>query len=427
MYNNNNDFNINIKDIYEELNVNTYLTTWFKRTCDRLELKEEIDYVIKYPFEDAKFYRATVFINDETKRLIYKLYKKEHLLNNIKENNVINKPVNTFEDKIEESRLKLKNKELTKDNKELLEELERMNDFMDKYKDSFNIQPKQIKTRKVFERDEYITPVLTMSDWHIGSIIQPSYVNGINKYNLEIATNRITYATEKFINHYKNMQNYEIDKIVVCCLGDLIQGELHGTTIEFGVPRQVIEAYNILSYQLKLIKEAFQDKEIEIYFVSGNHSYHRTNEHRYGKNFDVFYNSYESIIAHNLINEGYTVYTSEYNELVANINGLRLLIIHGNEHKVNINNKNSIYNNLDKKKKQFMDFNNDYFDVCLQGHLHQAYYSDTLIIADAPVGLDSYASKNLNINNGKGPGVTTFCITDTGEISNYKVIRVGHI
>lgn len=417
----NNKFNINVKNIYEELNINTYLTTWFKRICDRLELKEEVDYVIKYPFEDAKFYRATVFVNEETKRLIYKLYKKDYLLNNIKEKAIIDQPI---QDMIEEDKKTNKIKELNKDNKLLKTEVIKMNEVISNMYESMLSQNEINKLNNtnytIVEKDDtYITPVLCLADIHYGQVVKKSYVYGYNEYNSDICEKRLNYCVDKFIHHYKDMQNYKIKEIVIYFGGDDIANDMHGQPIDKTIPEMIIGISRIYIQILNKIKQNFKNTKLNIVFVSSNHN--RINaDYEYTPNFNCITNSYTYLIMNNIINAGFELLWDDSGSYFMNVNGKRILFEHGHNIKINTNSHNSIITALNKKNKQFLSLDKNEFDLLLLCHYHAPYITDKVIICSSLVGMDNY-SKSLNLPAYK-PGVTTFSISDKGELTNYKVI-----
>ncbi len=71
------------------------------------------------------------------------------------------------------------------------------------------------------------------SDWHLEELVAPEKVNGLNKYNLEIAKQR---AEEFFQNTVrllsKEQKDVKIDTLVLALLGDFISSNIHDELLE---------------------------------------------------------------------------------------------------------------------------------------------------------------------------------------------------
>lgn len=413
---------INIIKLYNELNINVYYTTWIKRIINRYNLVDGIDI----------FYKDNgVYISDVTYEYIKNTYSKTRKLKEfsyIKSNDIFEEvKKNNIEqyilEQIEDNDNKDKLKELKKENKKLLDTVKQLSEFKQVFNDTLFKYNYIQKNNKVYT-NEYVSPVLVLTDLHIGELINKSWVYNQNVYNTDIAERRIEYAVDKFINHYKNMQNYEIKDIHIVLLGDLIHNSMHESPIDIPVAEQIIKASTIILNQLNKIKNAFKNIEIYTYGVCGNHGRESAN-FKYMPHHNILSSSYENIIFYHIKNNGFNIITDESNEIITNINGLNLLMIHGDQLKLNLKSSNSIFNQLSKKNKQFLSMDTNSFDVVLMGHLHVPFYSDNIIIGGSPVGLCPYA-KYLNLPK-TDACITTFCIDSNSNICNYKTINVQHI
>lgn len=407
----------NIVNLYTELNVGVYYTTWIKRIINRYDLEEGIDIFYK---DDGVYLTDNVYEHiKNTYSKSKKLKEHRYVLDTINiENNF-----NELNDIVVESKQNKKIKDLNKQIKILSTAVDSLSNFKQIFNDTLFDYTYKPKAKKIFN-NEYISPVLVLTDLHIGQLIQKSWVYNQNVYNTDIAEARIEYAVDKFINHYKNMQNYEIKDIHVMLLGDLIHNSMHESPIDIPVAEQIIRASTIILNQLNKIKNAFKNIEIYVYGVCGNHGRESAN-FKYMPHHNILSSSYENIIFYHIKNNGFDIITDESNEIITDINGCRLLLIHGDQLKVNLKSPNSIFNQLSKKNKQFLSMDTDSFDIVLMGHLHGGYISDNLIIGSSPVGICPY-SKSLNLEK-TDAAITSFCIDSNGSISNYKQINVQHI
>jgi hypothetical protein len=97
---------------------------------------------------------------------------------------------------------------------------------------SDQIEPRKIESLKKTKGGS-ATAVLCLSDWHAEEQIDSKVVNGLNEFNLEIATKRINRTWSKtielvdFLRHLSNIKD-----IVVWLGGDLINGYIHEENLE---------------------------------------------------------------------------------------------------------------------------------------------------------------------------------------------------
>lgn len=411
--------NIDIKEIYNNLGHKTHITTWFYRLANKLNLKENIDYQIK--FTTNKFYRAKIFVSINTANKIYTHFNYTKPSTLIKHTDIVNTTINEM---IKEDKKNIKIKELSKDNKILKDEVNRVNTILNTMYSSMidlnelnklNNKDKHINIKD----DTYITPFLCLADLHYGQVVKKSYVYGYNEYNSDICEQRLNDCVNKFIHHYKYMQNYKIKEIVIYFGGDDISNNMHGQPIDKTVPEMIIGISKIYIEILNRIKQNFKNIPLKLVFVSSNHNRLNAN-YEYSPNFNCITNSYTYLIMNNLINAGYDLLWDDSGSYYLNIDGKRILMEHGHNIKLNTNSHNSIMTALNKKNKQFLSLDKDQFDLLLLCHYHSPYITDKVIICCSLVGMDNY-SKSLNLPAYK-PGLTSFSINNNGELTNYKII-----
>ncbi len=88
-------------------------------------------------------------------------------------------------------------------------------------KQTFSIKP------RASQRDSEATAVVVLSDWHVEEEVKSSSVNGLNKYNLDIAKIRATECFERIVRLVKKeQQDVIISELVLGLLGDFISGYL---------------------------------------------------------------------------------------------------------------------------------------------------------------------------------------------------------
>lgn len=96
-----------------------------------------------------------------------------------------------------------------------------------------------------------IIPVLKLSDWQLGEVINPGETEGFGEFNWEIAQRRMFYITAKFLEWVNVMRHaYRIDEVRVFREGDLVSGNIHKEleiTNEFPAPVATAKAGFLLA------------------------------------------------------------------------------------------------------------------------------------------------------------------------------------
>ncbi len=114
-----------------------------------------------------------------------------------------------------------------------------------------------------------MSPILMLSDLHFGEKVE---VNGIEVFNIEIATKRFESIIQEVINA-PELEAYHVDELVVILGGDIIDGELifPGQAFETtsGVYDQMKIATKIIWTALTQLATKFP--VIRVYCVPGNH------------------------------------------------------------------------------------------------------------------------------------------------------------
>jgi hypothetical protein len=129
------------------------------------------------------------------------------------------------------------------------------------------------RVKSIFDKDHSETAVLLLSDLHTGEVVEPHEINGMNKFNPMILSNRLWEVVEKFIKIIRGHQSmYPIDKIWVPILGDLISGSIHTelalTNALLDLPSSVLAAH-LLIMVIERVK--ILGLPIEVDTVVGNH------------------------------------------------------------------------------------------------------------------------------------------------------------
>lgn len=177
-----------------------------------------------------------------------------------------------------EHRLKQENRDLRTKNAQLAEELSDASEYREIVKAALaaplqrpRIQPRE---RKSGVREG--TPLVLASDWHVEEEVKPERVAYRNKYNLEIAVQRMQRFFEAVRWGVRQQRDtFKIRDLILWLGGDFITNFLHEDDIE---NNQLPPLEALLFLQAEMVKGLMfllEDPEIEQYVIpmnDGNHS-----------------------------------------------------------------------------------------------------------------------------------------------------------
>ena len=305
---------------------------------------------------------------------------------------------------------KLKDPDLPKRYKATLnqvKELERMVEEAFKLKNplqTFKIEPHQSSGTS-----EAVAFIIA-SDWHVEEKVESGTINGLNKFNLEIADQR---TTEFFKNALRllNMVNKDvkIKEVVLALLGDFISGNIHDEIVELALlgPGDAIwKAQNIIISGINFLLEN-TDYNFIIPCAPGNHS-RITQKQRHATEQA---NSLETYMYRNLamhykdnkrvkfvLSEGYHTYLDCY--------GYTVRLHHG--HSLNYGGGvGGLTIPVNKAIAQWNKSRPAYLDVF--GHWHQFMDGGNFICNGSLIGYNAYA---LSIKAGFEKPKQTFFLLD---------------
>jgi len=238
-----------------------------------------------------------------------------------------------FSEKTEE--LKRKNKELESRLQMYRREHGKLQVFFDEVIGSIDpfkeLEPVVIPG--VVKRGTPVSPVLHITDVHMGAVQDPNEIEGFNAYSPEIADSRMAEVTERWLKWASfQMKAYRMNEASIIITGDLISGDIHEelkTTNAFPAPVQVARVSELISRQIAVIAPYF--KAVTVHFISeDNHS--RLTKKPQAKEAGMNSLNYlvgimtKAYIAH-LSNVEFNIYPM--NEKVISVNDRLYLITHG--------------------------------------------------------------------------------------------------
>lgn len=242
-------------------------------------------------------------------------------------------------------------------------------------------------------------PTLFLSDLHWGEVVHPSQINGVNRYNVEIAKKRLRHLADRAVRLLGILSpKMEYPGIVVVLGGDMISGNIHDeltATNEINSMPAVLDLYGELVGFLNAMADHFG--KVFVPGVTGNHG--RDTHKIWGK--DRHHTSFDWLIYQFLakhfendkritflIPDGPDAYFKVYNH--------RYLLTHGDQFRGGdgmIGALGPIIRGDHKKRSRNAQIDMEY-DTLLLGHWHQYMHLTRLIVNGSLKGMDEYAYSN---------------------------------
>lgn len=185
-----------------------------------------------------------------------------------------------------------------------------------------------------------VVPVVVFSDWHIGEVVNKNETEGFGEYNYGIAQDRLFGILDDFLKWVEvNRKAYCITECAVFCLGDYISGNIHhelSVTNEFPLPVQTAKAGLLLGETFKILAPHFDKVQIE---EQGADNHGRLTHKPQKKQKNINNMSY---LVHQIANlyaakhDNLMINEAEGMKKVAEVNGRRFLLEHGDEVKAHM-------------------------------------------------------------------------------------------
>jgi hypothetical protein len=170
---------------------------------------------------------------------------------------------------------KLANEQLAKQYKEALAKIDELSEQVEALTALDKRKPVKAYSVKTDKRKSDATAIVVFSDWHVGEVVQPEKVGGLNEYNPGIAEQRSKAVIERallMIDDSRNLAN--VDTLVVALLGDFITGWIHDENEQTNALTPIEEtqfAADLIEKSLLTIAERSGCKRIIVPTCVGNH------------------------------------------------------------------------------------------------------------------------------------------------------------
>jgi hypothetical protein len=242
-------------------------------------------------------------------------------------------------------------------------------------------------------------PTLFLSDLHWGEVVHPSQINGVNKYNVEIAHRRMEALGERAVRLLSIISpKMEFPGIVLVLGGDMISGNIHDeltATNELNSMEAVLDLFAELTKLIAMLATRFG--KVFVPCVTGNHGRDTVKiwgKDRHKTSFDWLLYCFLAKRFENdrrvtfLIPDGPDAYFKVCSH--------RYLLTHGDQFRGGdglIGALGPIIRGDHKKRSRNAQIDMEY-DTLLLGHFHQYMHLTRLIVNGSLKGMDEYAYSN---------------------------------
>lgn len=242
-------------------------------------------------------------------------------------------------------------------------------------------------------------PTFFLSDLHWGEVVHPGQINGVNKFNVQIAHERMGTAVSSAV-HLLQIINPKMDYpgIVVQLGGDMISGNIHEeltATNEINSMPAVLDLFTVLAGVIRTLADTFGS--VFLACVTGNHGRDTTKiwaKDRHATSFDWLL--YHFLAKHFADDKRIRFYIPDGPDAYFRVYEHRYLLTHGDQFRGGdgmIGALGPIIRGDHKKRSRNAQIDMEYDTMCL-GHWHQYIHLTRLIVNGSLKGMDEYAYNN---------------------------------
>lgn len=272
------------------------------------------------------------------------------------------------------------------------EELQKTIDSLLKLNEN-KIETFKIEATKSGQEHE-ATAVVMLSDLHFEEEVKPSSVNLLNKYNSQIAEERMVYMFKVIVKYIKvHQKETNLKNLIIALLGDFISGTIHDDLKETNNLSTIDAIWKVQNIIASGIKHILDNTNVSIVVpcCSGNHgriSQKQMIAAEQGNSLELYmYRNLEQHFSKNkrvkfVINEGYINFIEVYNYTIR--------FHHGHAVKFN-GGVGGIYIPVNKAIAQWNKAKR--VDLDCFGHFHQMRDGGNFISNGSVIGYNAFAVK----------------------------------
>ncbi|KKN77869.1 hypothetical protein LCGC14_0356060 [marine sediment metagenome] len=167
--------------------------------------------------------------------------------------------------------------EATRNYKDAIKEIDRLNRELGIFTltTDYARHFKPVKIRPKSRKKGQAVAMLSITDWHLEEEVTPESVNGLNKFNLEIAHERAVRLWQSTCSVIEMCRkNSEIDTLVAMILGDMINGWIHEEYLVTNLltpPEAFLRVFDELVIGLTFLTKESGCSQIIVPCAVGNH------------------------------------------------------------------------------------------------------------------------------------------------------------
>jgi len=346
-------------------------------------------------------------------------------------------PTKTLQDQLRDAEeiIRKKNIELN-DNRRTINDLRREHDTAEKIRQEIfglsahSLPPPEWISGKGTRNGARGGPLTVWSDFHYGEVVDPSQINGVNKFNMDIARSRfqrLVNTTIDLCENHMGRANIKYPGIVICLGGDMIGGDIHEELLATNdrTPHQSVnDLTDLLGAGIEQMASKFG--HVFVPCVVGNHG-RSTKKMRMKKR--VFTN-YDWSIYCNLERDfrrdkRIRFMVPSGPDARFDVYGHRYLLTHGDSLGVKggdgiIGALGPIMRGKLRLRDQMLDIGAQ-FDTVIMGHWHQYITLPGLIVNNAFKGYDEYAMMQLRAKVSRPSQALWFTHPEHGITAHWQV------
>jgi hypothetical protein len=242
-------------------------------------------------------------------------------------------------------------------------------------------------------------PILFGSDWHWGEVVNPAEIGGVNKYNLEIAHQRLHKLIEGTISLLtEHMVNPQYPGIVFALGGDMVSGNIHEELVETNempIMPVVLDLVDQLIAAIKRLKSVFG--KVFLPCVAGNHGRGHKKPRAKESNFSSYdWLIYQVLDKHFAADPDVVFYIPDGPDALISVYGHKYLFHHGNSFRGGdsmIGPLGPVIRGDHKKRGRNQQVGQEY-DTLVIGHFHTLVQMQRVIMNGSLIGYNEYAYFN---------------------------------
>ncbi len=278
-----------------------------------------------------------------------------------------------------------------------LEELKKIAGFYD----SARREPVRVADWRAKEHPGHghrATQMAQATDWHLGEVVKPDEVLGLNAFNEAIAKVRVERWFRKIVELPRAYVNgVELEGLIIPATGDLFTGEIHEELTASNYERilqTVLNAQEPIISGLEMLDREY-DGRVEVDAVVGNHGRMQEKPVFKGRVYDNFEWLFWSVVRDRLVDRGSRVVVNVSTSMDMNIEvyGRNYLLTHGDQFKggTGISGAFAPLSLGAHRKGKRQDIAGVPMTTMILGHMHQLINIPGVIMGGTLKGYDEYA------------------------------------